>query len=112
MNGFNFKCTSGPFGDCTSNYEIEFSREFTVREFVNEVIKDDREWGAFHIVTKAKPFGIEESKYRYGKILSSFSEETLDRKIKSVKANGGWSEMSYYITLKRKTKKKGENAYE
>lgn len=108
MNGFDFKCTGGPFGDCTSNYEIEFSREFTVREFVNEVIKNKDEWGDFHIVTKGKPFGIEKSEYRHGKILSSFSEEILDRKIKFVRANGGWSLMSYYITLKRRSKKKGE----
>lgn len=99
MKGFELKCTSGPFGDCTSNYEARFDREFTVREFVDEVLKNDREWGDFRIVKDGCPFGVETSEYRYGKLLSRFSEETLKKKIKSVTANGGWSSMTYFIRL-------------
>lgn len=101
MKAFKLKHVGGPYGDATSNYEIIFEREYTVREFVEEILKNQNEWGYFSIVTKAHPFGIEKSEFRYGKLVSKFSEETLHRKIKSVHANGGWSSMSYYITLKR-----------
>lgn len=99
MRNFELKCVSGPFGDCTSNYEVVFYKPYTVKEFIEEVISNEREWGDFRIVEKDNPFGSEVSEYRYGKILTRFSEETLDRKIKSAKANGGWSVMTYYIVL-------------
>lgn len=99
MKNFELKCVSGPFGDCTSNYEVVFHKPYTVREFVSEVLENVHEWGDFRIVEKGYPFGSEVSEYRYGKILTKFSDETLSRTIKSVKANGGWSNMTYYITL-------------
>lgn len=62
-------------------------------------MKNADEWGDFRIVEKGDPLGSEVSEYRHGKILTKFSDETLARKVKSAKANGGWSNMIYYVVL-------------
>lgn len=101
MDNFTFKHVRGPFGDCTSIYDVILNKEYTVKEFINDMLKAlPGEWGAFIIRAKDYPFGKEQSEYRYGKLLTTFSEETLNSKIKCIEAQGGWSLMDYNITLR------------
>ena len=70
---------AGPIGgDETRPYYVDLDRKYTVRQLIDEILLNNREWGY---------------------IASQFPEEYLDRKIKCVHASGGWSRMEYIITL-------------
>lgn len=84
------------FGDCTAGYRVDLDKEYTVSEFINEVLKEKpNEWGYFEI----KRFMLK-AEYRHGEIIESdFDENILSAKILSVAATGGWSRMDYIIII-------------
>lgn len=84
------------FGDCTAGYRVDLYKEYTVSEFINEVLKKEpNEWGDFII----KNTGVR-TEYKYGKIVeNNFDNYTLSAKIVSIKAHGGWSNMDYIIII-------------
>ncbi len=84
------------FGDCTAGYRVDLDKEYTVSEFINEVLKKEpNEWGYF----KIKNTGVR-TEYRYGKILeNNFDNDTLSAKIISMTAHGGYSNMDYSIII-------------
>lgn len=105
-----FRCTGGPFGDCTCNYEVIPVGEFTLREFIDHVrTKRKHEWGSIRVSDnpQADFFDFKEvCEYRREttdiqisnqEVLDQFS----DRIIESIKANGGWSLMSYDIIVRK-----------
>lgn len=97
-----FICTGGPFGDCMSNYLIEFEKQYTVDEFIDEILKKD-EWGCIGIYNKTDrfvAFGNPYCEYSRGKILTDhLPQEYMDKKIVKCKANGGWTMMDYLLFL-------------
>lgn len=99
---FKFIHTAGPFGDCTSEYDIQLDKNYTVEEFVETVLKEkSREWGYIGIYKKGEIFGDPVCEYRSGKLITeSLPEEFLRQDIKEVKASGGWSRMDYEIKVK------------
>lgn len=81
-------------GDCCAPYEVLLNRECTLREFVDCIIKNEREWGYVRL-------GDRKAEYRYGRILSNeFSESELESTIETVISNGGWTRMDYVVRLK------------
>lgn len=98
-----FKCTGGPYGDCTAPYDVELSRECTLRELM-DVILTRNEWGYIGQYDPQTVFGYPCVEY-HGEDLyectwrGSFNESDYKRKVKSVKAEGGWSRMDYLITF-------------
>lgn len=102
---FFLKEVGGPFGDQTSNYELVLYKELTVREFVEQVLSDKREWGTIHIYNpKGKtPWecrcGGPQCEYSHGRLVSVLPDEILDKVIVSGRSNGGWSLMDYCLTL-------------
>lgn len=84
------------FGDCTAGYRVDLDKEYTVSEFINEVLKKEpSEWGYF----KIKNTGVR-TEYRHGKILeNNFDNDTLSAKIISMTAHGGYSNMDYSIII-------------
>ena len=102
---FFLKEVGGPFGDETCNYELVLYKEMTVREFVEQVLSDEREWGTIHIYDPkgktpwARRYGGPKCEYRRGRLVSVFPDEILDKVIVSGKSNGGWSLMDYDLTL-------------
>lgn len=84
------------FGDCTAGYRVDLDKEYTVSEFINEVLREKtNEWGSFEI----KRFMLK-AEYRHGEIIESdFDENILSAKILSVAATGGWSRMDYIIII-------------
>lgn len=95
----------GYFGDCTARYDVSLDGEYTLREFVDEVITNrSGEWGRIEVPERCKNDGaytILRIEYRWGKLLSKFPDNILDRKIKSIKGSGGWSAMDYSVKLKK-----------
>lgn len=99
---FKFKKTAGPFGDCTSRYDVILDKDYTVGEFIETVLREEpKEWGYIGIYKKYEIFGDPVCEYRYGKLITdTLPEEYLKREINEIKASGGWSRMDYEIKTK------------
>lgn len=99
---FRMKATTPQRGDCTCGYKIILDKEYTVKEFIETVLKEKSgEWGYFGIYNdkgdfSARVFGEPCCEYRHGKLSTSpLPDEYLDKKIIKVMGNGGWSRMDY-----------------
>lgn len=93
--------------DCTTLYDVELSRPYTIKEFVDEVLSArPDEWGCFHILRNGDTLFSTTAKceYRYGKMLNQIPDTFLSRQILKVKAIGGYSAMDYYIRIKETEK--------
>ena len=88
--------SAGPeAGDCTAPYNIRFNRECTIREFIDEVLKQN-EWGYITIDDYVNGPCCE---YRNDKLLTPLSHAILDMPIKSATAHGGWTRMDYFLDI-------------
>lgn len=87
--------------DCTAPYFVELDKEYTVDEFVNTVLRRGyKEWGYIGINDNGKTvFGTPRCEYRHNKLLYTLPNDVLDKKVKSVEADGGYSLMDYLISL-------------
>lgn len=90
-------------GDCTAPYHVVLNRVCTVGEFINEVLTKN-EWGHIGIDRSSEGidrriFGDPVCNYKKDTLLNCLPDEWLDKTIKSVKADGGWSRMDYLITV-------------
>lgn len=84
-------------GDCTSNYNITFPKGMTVREFIEEQLKDTNEWGYFEVHTNV---GVLTCEYAYGKLKTgAFPEDILESEIQSVSGRGGWSRSDFKFVV-------------
>lgn len=100
--GFDMICTGGPYGDCTCAYRLKLKREYTIKEFTEEIVKKKPgEWGTiYHCKDLKKVHGtqLDTCDYSHGEITNHFSLiATGKQKIKEVIAHGGWTAMDYYI---------------
>lgn len=95
---FIWKHIGGPYGDETSRYDVSLKRPCTVREFVEEVLSNEREWGYIGIYKKGTIFGDPECEYKYGKLITEpLPEEYLNKIVVKCEAGGGWSRMDFLI---------------
>ena len=86
-------------GDCTAPYSVTLDRDYTVEEFVQTVVSITDEWGYIGINDGHTIFGNPRCEYRWGKLLSTLPDEVREKKLVSVKADGGWSRMDYLLTI-------------
>lgn len=88
--------TSGPHGDATSNYDVQFPEGMTVEEFARAVISENPdEWGYISVGWNDKVVQYDRLSVR---AVGRF-EEVKNRVVKRATANGGWSLMSYDLEL-------------
>ena len=89
--------------DCTAPYRVELTCRYSVGAFINEVLKDKREWGYIGIDRGrgSSIYGHPECQYRYGELLYTLPDEFLGLKILKARASGGWSRMDYLLTVER-----------
>lgn len=87
------------FGDETAGYTVELTKQYTLLEFINEVVSDEREWGYIGILSVGAIFGSPNCEYEFGKLLSELPSEIMTKKVASAKASGGWSRMDYLLEL-------------
>lgn len=88
-------------GDCTARYTVTLDKEYTVKEFIDEVLTRN-EWGCVGIYNEGQAWfdsGTPNCEYSRGKLITEMPLEVLERKIESVTASGGWSRMDYVIKL-------------
>ena len=86
-------------GDETTPYEVTEQKSRTVREFIEEVLKEKpHEWGYISVGKHYYQGGaIGVCEYRYGKLVTKMPDNALDVEIKKISAYGGWSRMDYTI---------------
>lgn len=101
---FKMVCTGGPFGDCCSSYDVVLDKEYTVEEFIQEVLKEKpEEWGEFSIVADFKhrfSTSLDSCEYKYGKTTKGLKKtDNANARVKEIKAHGGWTAMDYFIQL-------------
>lgn len=99
-----FEITGGPYGDCTSNYKVIIhNKPLTFKNFVDEVLQRNNEWGEIRLGKSwIDCIGATKSiEYSKGQILKDdLLAEYSDCEVLEIKANGGWSKMDYYVSLK------------
>lgn len=87
----------GPFGDETSNYDLKFEKGTTVQDVIDFALSRKKEWGTIWISGKKSRYKME---YRSGKtILDEIPDTIKSKRIERGFANGGWSLMSYDLTI-------------
>lgn len=86
-------------GDETTPYYVTDYKAETVREFVDEVLENKREWGYIAVKNTSHGFFFANPhcEYRYGELLSNLSNELLDATIEHIESCGGWSRMDYMV---------------
>lgn len=104
MSKFRLIHTGGPYGDCTSRYDVKFNGPMTVREFIEEILNNNpisnHEWGTIGIACEGEIVGKPKCSYADGKITTEpLPEEYMNKVIVSCTAHGGWSLMDYKITV-------------
>lgn len=118
---YDLKYKSGPHGDeCTTYSVIFYKEDITLQEFITNVVNNNLlEWGSFYIQIKDPElekldylapnecYSEIEITYKYGEIHykteTKFDNIIWDMYIDANKnnwANGGWSNMDYWIWLK------------
>lgn len=85
-------------GDETAPFEVLGYQAKTPAEFVNEVLKNNREWGKFTVKQEKCGFrGTTYAEYAKGKLLSEIPASWHELKIERICASGGWSMMDYQV---------------
>lgn len=98
---FKLKQIGKTHSDETTDFKVVLDKPYTVSSFIDMVLKDTSEWGYIGIKKQNSFFfGDPYCEYRYGKLLSAIPKEYLNREIKDVTSNGGWTRMDYILTLK------------
>lgn len=101
MRSFELNCTHRGQSNMASNiYELIFRRQITVREFIEEVLKDGGEWGVIRVdIGEDHYWDNPTCEYSRGKLISKLPEEYLDRIIVSGKSDGCWGNMDYLLKM-------------
>ena len=85
-------------GDCTSPYAVVMEKEYTVNEFIQEILAR-KEWGYIGIYCQGEIFGDPKCEYKDDKLLYSLPDEYLNKRVVKAKADGGWSRMDYLLWI-------------
>ena len=95
--------TSEVFGYCSDNYDVKLNKPHTVGEFINLVLVERKgEWGKFEIYNPDVSWlDYERYEYRYGILKDAISKEILEKRIISIEAHGGWTQMDYLLKLEK-----------
>ncbi len=92
-------------GDCTTPWGIRILEGGTVGEFIDMVLKNEKEWGYIGIWDKTIPpllvgFGNPYMEYRYGKSLNRENLKDFENKqVIAASAEGGYSWMAYMLEV-------------
>ena len=90
-------------GDSTTNYDIKLDKPCNVGEFVNMMLKErPDEWGEIHVYKPLDTFSAKHPscEYKSGSLITDpLPDDILAKPIQSIRANGGWTYMTYFITL-------------
>lgn len=86
----------------TNKYSVTMSKPYTVGEFISMILSSyGNEWGCFSICKPftSRSFERPSCNYKYGYLESSFPDNTLNKIVKSIIAEGSGCNMDYTIML-------------
>ena len=95
-----FTETGRTSSDETTPYSVTEYESTTVREFIEEVLKEKpNEWGYIQVYQREQGWIMSPHvcEYLHGEIVKSEHPELLDLEIHHIDARGGWSYMCYMI---------------
>lgn len=98
---FTLQHETGPFGDETSLYSVDFPKGATVSDLIDFALSNTREWGRINIKPDIlKILSTYRLEYRYGVTISDTIPPSIKYSpIKKVSAHGGWTMMDYNIEI-------------
>lgn len=86
------------YGDCTNKYNISLSKEYTVGEFIDTILKERTdEWGSMEILSASVCSYC--SYYKGNLTNKKFAPDVLSKNIRKVVGHGGWTRMDYIIYI-------------
>ena len=91
-------------GDCTRRYKIDLGRRYAgtpydVHEFISEILGEHSgDWGHIKIVDQNGDLKCW-TNYKYGEMFIPLPNDIYLAKVKTVSADGGWTNMDYVITI-------------
>lgn len=92
---------AGPFGDCTSAYDVSFPQDITVEQFVQLVLQENpKEWGTIGLSWNHKLVDYSHGSIKFREDYDVYKNE----RVLKAKAHGGWSLMDYELELVPKPK--------
>ena len=92
---YKLKATGETYPDCTAHYEVILDKEYTVKEFLEELLQNGKEWG----IVSVNSFLF--LKYRYKEYEIEVDSTSYDNLIiDSITSIGGYSRMDYFIKTK------------
>ena len=114
MSKVEFKCIGGPFGDCTSSYDVTTDAK-NVGEFIDIIKKKDN--FATFVLRASEGLSIGDvavAKAEHGEIVrkASLFEQLALMKPKEIKANGGYGNINYDIQVEEKLPPQNRKEYE
>lgn len=88
-------------GDCTCGYNVTFDGEYTVGEFLEEVLcKRSKEWGYIVVLSNQHQKETDYCSYSLGELTEDLHNANLkDSKITSATASGGYSRMDFTLYI-------------
>ena len=90
-------------GDCTSPYYITINGEPTLKDCIEQILSNPREWGYIEVEdgNRMSVFGKPNLEYKYGDIKrDDITEEHLNKTVVSGRGGGGWSRSDFIFKLK------------
>lgn len=110
MVKLKFKQTANTGGDCTAPYNVEISRECTVKELV-ETILTQKEWGYIDIGENTLSSSFTRVGYKGSTLIGNISRYLSGKRVGNVTASGGWGNMDYRIKLHENQESEFSEAY-
>ena len=90
------------FGDESAGYDVLLDRVYTLGDFIDEILTFN-EWGELYVGFTVDCTFKDMLRFNFCKsrnqLLADVPDELREQVIKHVSARGGWSQMSYYVTL-------------
>ena len=87
-------------GDATYPYDAIMDKPYTVREFVDEVVSGNRNWGVIRYTTStANRFGEYVCDYRYGDVIGEIDDGIANRRVTDAWGSGGWSRYDFTLLI-------------
>lgn len=93
-------------GDCTTPYRVRIIEGGTVKDFIETVLKNKKEWGYIGIFDKTVEFqimavfGNPYMEYRHGETIDRENlKDVENKKVINARADGGYSRMDYLLEV-------------
>ena len=91
--------------DCTGPYDVTLYGKPTVKDFLNQLLEERREWGYIRIYNKKEKKKSYYISYSHGNVDNyDIPDSIMNAKIVMADGSGGWSRSDFTLTVDVKIK--------